>query len=95
MINYGMSKLDPLVNKVGSEALNQWSTKIRPKNNNKTNRKDLDGGSLDIQKQLAKLGELHLRTPTGKKCNYCGPGTKLEESLKKRKRKGKELYLSV
>ena len=81
MINYGMSKLDSLVNKVGSEAHNQWSTKIRPKNNNKTNRKDLDGGSLDIQKQLAKLGELHLRTPTGKKCNYCGPGTKLEESL--------------
>ena len=30
------------------------------------------GGSLDIQKQLAKLGELHLRTPTGKKYNYCG-----------------------
>ena len=81
MINYGMSKLNPLVNKVGSEALNQLSTKIRPKKKYKTNRKDLDGGAIDIQKQLAKLGELHLRTPTGKKYNLCGPGTKLEERL--------------
>ena len=81
MINYGMSKLNPLVNKVGSEALNQLSTKIRPKKKYKTNRKDLNGGAIDIQKQLAKLGELHLRTPTGKKYNYCGPGTKLEERL--------------
>ena len=31
MINYGMSKLNPLVNKVGSEALNRLSTKIRAK----------------------------------------------------------------
>ena len=33
------------------------------------------GGALDIQKQLAKLGELRMRTPTGKKYNYYGPGT--------------------
>ena len=25
---------------------------------------EVDGGALGIQKQLAKLGELHLRTPT-------------------------------
>ena len=42
---------------------------------------EVDGGALDIQKKLAKLGELHLRTPTGKKYNYCGPGTKLEKRL--------------
>ena len=66
MINYGMSKLNPFVNNVGSEALNQLSTKIRSKKKYKTNRKDLDGARLDIQKQLAKHGELHLRTPTGK-----------------------------
>ena len=71
MINY----------KVGSEALNQLSTKIRPKKKYKTNRKDLDGGSLDIQKHLSKLGELHLITTTGEKYNYCGPSTKLEERL--------------
>ncbi|KAL9957015.1 hypothetical protein ACROYT_G038593 [Oculina patagonica] len=39
------------------------------------------GKGLDIQKHLSKLGELHMRTPTGKKYNYCGPGTKLEKRL--------------
>ena len=39
------------------------------------------GRGFDIQKQLAKLGQLHMRTSTGKKYNYCGPGTKLEERL--------------
>ena len=39
------------------------------------------GDGFDIQKHLSKLGELHMRTPTGKKYNYCGPGTKLEERL--------------
>ena len=29
--------------------------------------KKTSGGELDIQKQLAMLGELHMRTPTGKK----------------------------
>lgn len=43
--------------------------------------REMIGGSLDIQKQLSKLGELHMRTPTMKKYNYCGPGTKLEERL--------------
>ena len=81
MINYGANKLNPLVSKVGSEALNQFSTKIRPIKRYRTNRKDLDGGAIDIQKHLSKLGELHLRTPTGKKYNYYGPGTKLEERI--------------
>jgi len=39
------------------------------------------GRGIDIQKHLSKLGELHMRTPTGKKYNYCGPGTKLEQRL--------------
>ena len=80
-IDYALDKLNPAIQNVGSQALNQLSTKIRPKKKYKTNRKDLDGGTIDIQRQLAKLGELRLRTPTGKKCNYCGPGTKLEERL--------------
>ena len=44
-------------------------------------KKDLYGGALDIQSHLSKLGEIHMRTPTMKKYNYCGPGTKLEERL--------------
>ena len=77
-IDYALNKLNQ---NVGSQALDQLSTKIRPKKKYKTNRKDLDGGALDIQKHLSKLGEIHMRTPTMKKYNYCGPGTRLEERL--------------
>ena len=80
-IEYALDKLNPAIYNVGTHALNQFSTKTRPKKKYKTNRKDLDGSGLDIEKQLVKLGELHLRPPTGKKYNYCGPGTKLEERL--------------
>ena len=80
-IDYALDKLNPIIQNVGSQALDQLSTKIRPKKKYKTNRKNLDGGALDIQKHLSKLGEIHMRTPTMKKYNYCGPGTKLEERL--------------
>ena len=45
-INYGLNKLTPVVQKVGSPALDQLSTKIRPNKKYKTDRKDLDGGSI-------------------------------------------------
>ena len=80
-IDYALDKLNPMIQNVGSQALDQLSTKIRPKKKYKTDRKDLDGGALDIQKHLSKLGEIHMRTPTMKKYNYCGPGTKLEKRL--------------
>ena len=54
-IDYDLDKLNPMIQNVGSQALNQLSTKIRPKKNDKTNRKDLDGGAIDIQKQIGKL----------------------------------------
>ena len=75
-IDYALDKLNPAIQNVGSQALNQLPTKIRPKKKYTTNRKDLDGGAN--QKHLSKLGELHLRTPTGKKYNFCGPGTNLD-----------------
>ena len=50
-----MDKLNPMIQNVGSQALDQLSTKIRPKKNYKTNRKDLDGGAIDIHKQIGKL----------------------------------------
>ena len=40
-----------------------------------------EGTGIDIQKHLPKLRELHMRTPTGKKYNYCGPGTNFKERL--------------
>ena len=54
-IDYALDKLNSVIHNVGSQALNQLSTKIRPKKNYKTNRKDLDGGALDIHKQIGKL----------------------------------------
>ena len=54
-IDYALDKLNPMIQNAGSQALNQLSTKIRPKKNYKTNRKDLDGGAIDIHKQIGKL----------------------------------------
>ena len=54
-VDYTLDKLNPMIQNVGSQALNQLSTKIRPKKNYKTNRKDLDGGAIDIHKQIGKL----------------------------------------
>ena len=39
----------------GSQALDQLSTKIRPNRKYKTDRKDLDGGALDIHKAIGML----------------------------------------
>ena len=82
-LDYALDKLNPVIHNVGSQALDQLSTKIRPKKNYKTNRKDLDGGALDIQNMLNQtwLPEFHMRTWKSKKCNYCGPNTRLEERL--------------
>ena len=50
-INYALSKAQPFIQKTGSQALDHLSTKIRPNKKYKTDRKDLDGGSL-IDKAL-------------------------------------------
>ena len=54
-IDYALDHLNPMIQNVGSQALNQLSTKIRPKKKYKTNRKDLDGGGVDIHKMIGKL----------------------------------------
>ena len=51
-IDYALDKFSPMIQNVGSQALDQLSTKIRLKKNCKTNRKDLDGGALDIHKAI-------------------------------------------
>ena len=50
-IDYALDKLNPMIQNVGSQALDQLSTKIRPKKKYKTNRKDLDGAGI-IDKAL-------------------------------------------
>ena len=54
-IDYALDKLNPMIQNVGSQTLNQLSTNIRPKRNYKTNRKDLGSGALDIHKMIGKL----------------------------------------
>ena len=54
-IDYALDKLNPMIQNVDSQALKQLSTKIHPKKSYKTNRKDLDGGALDIHKAIGKL----------------------------------------
>ena len=83
-IDYALDKLNPAIQNVGSQALNQLSTKTRPNKKYKTNRKELDGGSLDIQSMLNQkwLPEFHLRMfPCLKKYQFCGPNTRLDERL--------------
>ena len=73
-IDYALDQLNPMIQNVGSQALNQLSTKIRPK------RKDLDGGSLDIHNAILKIAPKKGFVIPGHK--YTGPGNPLEEQLK-------------
>ena len=50
-IDYTIDKLNPMIQNVGSQALNQLSTKIRPKIKYKTDRQNLDGAGI-IDKAL-------------------------------------------
>ena len=45
-IDYALDKLNPMIHNVGSQALDQLSTKIRPNRKYKTDRKDLDGSGI-------------------------------------------------
>ena len=67
-INYALDKLNPMIQNVGSQALNQLSTKIRPNRKYKTDRKDLDGAGI-IDKKVVFLG-LHGKLITRKDFNY-------------------------
>ena len=57
MSRYGASGLSkvPFIQNVGSQALDQLSTKIRPNKKCIIDRKDLDGGAIDIHKWTGKL----------------------------------------
>ena len=80
-INYGPKKLTPVIQNVGSQALDQLSTKIRPKHNYKTNRKDLDGGALDIHKLIGKLLKPKAGWTPGN-YKYMDPYNPLDKQLK-------------
>ena len=80
-VDYTLDKLNPMIQNVGSQALNQLSTKIRPKKNYKTNRKDLDGGAIDIHKAVGKLPK-PARGWTLPGHKYTGPYNDLENQVR-------------
>ena len=86
-IDYALNKLNPMIQNVGSQALDQLSTKIRPKKNYKTNRKDLDGGALDIHKAIGKLPRPKAGFTPGK-YKYMGPYNPLDQQLEYNKDTG-------
>ena len=77
-INYTLDKARPVIQKVGSEMLDQLSTKVRPNQRYKTDRPDLDGA--DIHAAIGKF-------PKPKKGwtlpghNYTGPYNLLEKQV--------------
>ena len=79
-IDYALDQLNPMIQNVGSQALDQLSTKIRPKKKYKTNRKDLDGESLDIHKAILKIAPQKGFVLSGH--HYTGPGNPLDKQLK-------------
>ena len=79
-IDYALDKLNPAIQNVGSQALNQLSTKIRPNKKYTTNRKDLDGGALDIHKLIGKLPKPKAGWTPGQ-YKYMGPYNPLDKQL--------------
>ena len=79
-LDYALDQLNPMIQNVGSQALDQISTKIRPKKNYKTNRKDLDGGSVDIHNAILKVAPKKGFVMPGHQ--YTGPGNPLDKQLK-------------
>ena len=45
-VNYGINKLSPFIQESVGSAMDQLSTKVRPKKKYKTDRKDLDGAGI-------------------------------------------------
>ena len=78
-VNYGINKLTPFIQDSVGTAMNQLSTKVRPKKKYKTDRKDLDGRGFDIHKQILKVAPYKGFTLPGQ--NYTGPGNPLQDQL--------------
>ena len=79
-LDYALDQLNPMIQNVGSQALDQLSTKIRPKKKYKTNRKDLDGGGVDIHNAILKVAAKKGFVMPGHR--YTGPGNPLDTQLK-------------
>ena len=77
-VNFALDKSRPLNENVGSQMLDSLSTKIRPNKKYKTDKKDLNGGAIDIHNWIPK--------PKGgwapSDYKYLGPYKPLDKQLK-------------
>ena len=81
-LDYALDQLNPMIQNVGSQALDQLSTKIRPKKNYKTNRKDRDGGGGGVDGGGAILKVAPKKGFVMPGHRYTGPGNPLDKQLK-------------
>ena len=61
-VNYGINKLSPFIQDSVGSAMDQLSTKVRPKKRYKTNRRDLDGAGIDPMTVVKKAPEIAMKT---------------------------------
>ena len=61
-VNYGINKLTPFIQDSVGSALDQLSTKVRPKKRYKTNRRDLDGAGIDPMTVVKKAPDIAMKT---------------------------------
>ena len=61
-VNYGINKLTPFIQESVGTAMDQLSTKVRPKKKYKTNRSDLDGAGIDPMTIVKKAAEIAMKT---------------------------------
>lgn len=80
-INYTLNKAQPAFQKVGSELLDQLSTKVRPNKKYETDRRDLDGAGFDIHTMIGKLPKPK-RGFTLPNHHYTRPYNPLQQQLK-------------
>ena len=79
-VNYGVSKLTPFIQDSFGSAMDELSTKVRPKKKYKTDRPELDGRGVDIHKAILKVAPKKGLVVPGQ--NYTGPGNPLEDQLR-------------
>ena len=79
-VNYGISKLTPFIQDSVGTAMDELSTKVRPKKKYKTDRPELDGKGIDVHKWIGKLPKPKAGWTPGK-YKYIGPYNPLEQHL--------------
>ena len=79
-VNYGINKLTPFIQDSVGSAMDQLSTKVRPKKKYKTNRPELDGKGVDIHKWIGKLPKPKAGWTPGS-YKYMGPFNPLDKQL--------------